>query len=301
VEVARFTDSCLEDSEGRLRVLKIPLPRETAEAGPANSRWETTMHKTLAVAVALASISLTARAQDAAAPSADAAAETTEQSPALSVDAPSTPLKTDDAMSFTRDELEGAIRLGAAAKGRCTGLALQDGGRAFMNALVKARYRSGTGFSIVVYAPLEWIAQQASNAAKEYRPFGISDITDELRQPVLRVIVHPDMPNNLTARGRAQTSSVQHVVLRDESKQIVSQPISKEEFPEEVSNALGAQATYMGLRALFGIDDLQRVRGPQGDGEFFVTVVGDGREEKNFKIKTKHFAHLTGVTPLVQN
>jgi hypothetical protein len=270
------------------------------------------MRPILAAAVALLSVTPLSHAEEAPAP--PASADTTAPAPAAPVAEPvqpptstesdvkvaGVPVEKSDLLSFTREELEGAIKLGISQKGRCTGLQLQDGGRAFMNALMKPSDQMGTGFSIVVYAPLEWIAQQASDAAKQYRPFTVDDVTDQLRLPVLRVVVHPDMPHNMTARGRATTSSVQHVVLRDDSKQIVAQPVAKEPFEEEASNALGAHATYMGLRATFSIDDLAKVRGPNGDGEFFVTVVGDGTAEKNFKVKTKHFAHLNGTKSVAQ-
>ncbi len=77
-----------------------------------------------------------------------------------------------------------AIRIGVKAKGKLTGLSLTDAGRAFGNALVAMSNpyvpTGGTGFSLRVYTPKTWVEQLASNAAKEYRPFTIADITEEM-------------------------------------------------------------------------------------------------------------------------
>ncbi|MEI6537810.1 MAG: hypothetical protein WCN98_20880, partial [Verrucomicrobiaceae bacterium] len=111
-----------------------------------------------------------------------------------------------------------AIQLGAREKGKLTGLSLIDVGRAWTNALIVAGNRyadtAGTGFSLRIYTPLTWIEQQSSNAAKEYRPFTPADVTSEMLEPVLRVIVYPDKPTKLNAGGMSMSSSVQHIVAR---------------------------------------------------------------------------------------
>jgi hypothetical protein len=138
---------------------------------------------------------------------------------------------------------------------------------------------------------MTWVEQLAANAAKEYRPFTISDITEEMLEPVLRVIVHPDTPTSLTAAGMSGTSSVEHVVLRDENKRMVVQPTSKEPFTDTASSALRDMA-YQGIVAKFPLDALRELRGPKGDQEFLIVVVGAGAKEKAFKVKEKHFERL---------
>ena len=71
---------------------------------------------------------------------------------------------------------------------------------------------------------------------------------------------------------------------------MVIQPISKEITTEEVSNAMGGRATFQGLVLKFSMADLAEIRG--GDGEFFITVIGNTTEEKDFKVKKKHFERL---------
>jgi hypothetical protein len=188
-----------------------------------------------------------------------------------------------------------AVRIGVKEKGKLTGLSLLDSGASFANALtVSAAHpggTGGTGFSLRVYTPQTWVEQLASNAAKEYRPFAVSDITEEMLEPVLRVIVHPDKPTTLTGAGMSGTSSAEHVVLRDESKQIVVQPTSKEPFSETASSAL-RDKTYAGIVAKFPLSALRELRGPKGDKEFLIVVVGAGTKEKEFRVKAKHFERL---------
>jgi hypothetical protein len=73
---------------------------------------------------------------------------------------------------------------------------------------------------------------------------------------------------------------------------MVIQPLSKEEFTEDAQNAMGAKATFTAIVATFPMDGLRELRGPKGDREFFITIVGASGEEKNFKVKKKHFDEL---------
>jgi hypothetical protein len=197
--------------------------------------------------------------------------------------------------TLTDQEKIEAVQIGTKAKGKLTGLSLLDSGRAFSNALVASSNRyaatAGNGFSLRVYTPMTWVEQVASDAAKQYLPFTIGDITDEMLEPVLRIIVHPDKPRSLTGAGFSMASSVEHVVLRDEDKRLVVQPISKEPFTETASSALRDMA-YEGIVVKFPQAAVRELRGPKGDKEFLIIVVGEGVKEKEFKIKEKHFERL---------
>lgn len=188
-----------------------------------------------------------------------------------------------------------AVRIGVKAKGKQMGLSLLDSGRAFSNALVASTNRyaatDGVGFSLRVYTPKTWVEQVASNSAKEYRPFTIADITEEMLEPVLRVIVYPDKPTTLSGQGMRNASSAEHVVLRDENKKLVVQPIVKDAFTDTASSAL-RDAAYQGIMAKFSLDALRELRGPKGDREFLIVVVGAGKYEKEFRVKHKHFDDL---------
>ena len=93
------------------------------------------------------------------------------------------------------------------------------------------------------YTPTTWLMQQASNAAKKYQVMDpAAPVAPELLEPVFRVIAHPDMPNTVSKSGMTGTASLEHVILRDEQRKIVIQPIWTEAFDEEASNAMGGRA-----------------------------------------------------------
>lgn len=188
-----------------------------------------------------------------------------------------------------------AIAHGARQKGREQGLDMQDSGQSFLAAMNQSngsQAGTSTGFSIVAYTPITWIRQLSSNAAKQYQSLAPADLEDDDLRAVLRVFVQPDKPTFVTAQGMAGTSSVEHVVLRDDARKAVAQPISKEPTTEEVANAMGGRQILQGLVAVFKLADVAAVRGPRGDGEFFITVIGATGEEKDFKVKKKHFPRL---------
>lgn len=194
-------------------------------------------------------------------------------------------------------EIADAIRIGTRLKGGLSGLRLLDSEQGFMNALAAAstpNYRapSGrTGFSLRVYTPKTWVEQLASNAAKEYRPFTAADVSDEMLEPVMRVIVYPDKPTYINGASMSIASSASHVVLRDERKNLVLQPLSKEPFTDVVSSALRDMA-YQGLETKFPMSGVSQLRSATNDGEFLIVVIGEGTRERIFKVKQKHFSAL---------
>ena len=182
-----------------------------------------------------------------------------------------------------------AVRVGIQQKGQPTGLSLTDSGRVFGNPLISAANRdASTGFSLRVYTPRTWVEQMASNAAKEYRPFVVDDITDEMLEPVLHVVVYPDKPTRLA--GTSGPSPAEHIVLRDEHKRMAIQPLSKAPFIDIVSPALRDMA-YQGIVVTFPLEALREIRGPKGDEEFLIVVVG-ARTEREFRVSQKHFSGL---------
>lgn len=188
-----------------------------------------------------------------------------------------------------------AIAIGAKQKGREQGLDMQDTGQGFLAAINQSngsQVGTSTGFSIVAYTPVTWVRQLSSNAAKQYQALAPSDLEDSDMAAVFRVYVQPDRPTFVTGDGMIGASSVEHVVLRDSGRKAVVQPVSKEATTEEVANAMGGRQVLQGLVAMFDLADLAAVRGPRGDGEFFITVIGTTGEEKDFKVKKKHFARI---------
>jgi hypothetical protein len=200
-------------------------------------------------------------------------------------------------VSYSEAQMRAAIEAGKKSKGRSTALSISDAGRGFMNAMAALgnsnNATAGTGFRLAMYTPLTWVEQQASDAAKVYKPFGPDDVTDDMLRPVLRIVVYPDKATDF--RNQAQTSSVEHVVVRDEARRRVLQPLSLEPFAEGVQTVGGAQLQYTGMLATFDLDEVRTLMDAPGLDEFFVTVIGEGAKEKNFKIKNKRFKDLPGL------
>lgn len=194
--------------------------------------------------------------------------------------------------TLTDEAIAAAIAVGEKAKGKEHGLEIQE--RSF-NRMMGAD--TSRGYRLVLYTPTTWIRQLASEAAKQYEPFTVADVTDDMLAPVLRVIVHANTPTRMTETHTA--SSAEHVVLRDKRRTIVVQPTRIAPFDADVSNLFGARLTYQSLQVTFPLDGLHEIRGPNGDAPFYVTVIGDRRDalgrnqtEKDFEIKRQHFSRL---------
>jgi hypothetical protein len=201
----------------------------------------------------------------------------------------------------SNEAIEKAIAEGLKGKGSMQGLEVEEASAkvgSFIHAMntglngYSNSAAPSSGFRVVIYTPLTWIRQQASDAAKEYRPYTLENVREEDRAPVLRMVVYPDTATEVSARGASGTASVQHVVLRDKAKKVVIQPTLKESFNENVGNAMGGKLEYVGVRLEFPLDGLRELRGAKGDQEFVVTVVGLENREKNFDIKKKHFERM---------
>ena len=169
------------------------------------------------------------------------------------------------------------------------GLHLDDVGGRFAAAMDKSG-NSSLGFDLYLYTPSTWIEYQAAEAHHLMRVFKPSDVTDDMKRDVIRVMVHANTPNKVTHNGMRSASNVDHVVMQDASRKIVIQPIKEEQSDEMVASAVSSQFTMHGQVAEFSETDFNTVRG-DGDAEFYVTVIGD-KQKKDFKVKSKHFSKL---------
>ena len=205
----------------------------------------------------------------------------------LAVAALATSALAQTAPALTPAEVDQAIR------GKDQPLLLVDAGRAWGNAIAIGlngpnAQTSGTGFSLRVYTPQTWITHRAAEAKRLYLPFTAADVTEDDLAPVLRVMVFPDTPTRLTGPDMAAAQSADHVVLRDEQKTLVVQPLGITPFEQSLSSAL-RDRVYAGVTATFDLLALDALR--QANKEFLVVVVGE-HGERTFKIKTKHFERL---------
>jgi len=147
-----------------------------------------------------------------------------------------------------------------------------------------------SGFSVDIYTPSAWIEYQAFLAHKKMMPFTLESVTPDMRREVVRVVAHPNTPHQVSARGMAWTSNVDHVVMQDTAKKTVIHPTSETASDREVQSAVSSPLTMHGQIAEFAVEDVRKIRGADGQGEFFVTVIGETK--KDFKVKAKDFAKL---------
>jgi hypothetical protein len=146
------------------------------------------------------------------------------------------------------------------------------------------------GFSVDVYTPSAWIEYQAFLAHQKMMPFTLESVTPDMRRHVLRVVAHPDTPRQVTAKGMAWTSSVEHVVIQDSAKRIVIQPTAETPSTQEVQSAVSSPITMHGQTAEFSLDDLTKIQDADQHGEFIITVIG--QTKKDFKVKAKDLEKL---------
>jgi hypothetical protein len=180
-----------------------------------------------------------------------------------------------------------------------TGLRLYDKQQAFanianeMNTNRYARQTSHTGYRVELYMPSAWLGMKRARATKEFKVFGVDDVEDADRLPIIRVHISPDTPIYLTAAGTASSHSVEHVVLRSIDRSVVVQPAFIESTETPVQNTFGARLLYTGATAAFSLADLEKVRSTSRDEEFLVTIIGqDTRRVRDFRVKRKNFQAL---------
>ena len=200
-------------------------------------------------------------------------------------------------------DVERAIAKGTKAKGDMQGLLLTDQGAGWANAMGAmsasmsgTSYRAGSsGFSVRVYTPVTWVAQQASDAAKRYKTYTPADVTADDVAPVLRVVVYPDKPAYLTGGDLAATKIAEHVVISDPKRKTVIQPIAITPFEETTSSAL-RDMKFVGLIATFDLRQLDALRANDKDHEFQAVIV-QSHGERPFTVKKKHFDRIPYQLP----
>lgn len=84
-----------------------------------------------------------------------------------------------------------------------------------------------TGYTIFVYPPESWIELKAVQARREMLPFGLENVTPEMRLPYIHVLASPSRPEYSDANGMGMASSVHRVVLSSTDRSDVIQPLSE--------------------------------------------------------------------------
>jgi len=188
--------------------------------------------------------------------------------------------------------INAAIHVGNQNGGRSMALSLRDSAQGWARAM--GDQQATTGFSLEIYTPFSWIAQNASWKAKKYQTFAREDVAPGMLEGILRVYANPDRPNQVSQQGMAGTSGVEHVIVRSTRKKNfeVLQPIDIQADAVYSQNAFGAEVGFTSQVATFDLEGVKRIAALDKKGEFFIVVIGETGEEKKFKVKTKHFGRL---------
>src|SRR3989304_1919171 len=97
--------------------------------------------------------------------------------------------------TVTDAEILAAIQRGSKTKNQPHGLNLEDQTVNVLNAISNLNrptwaWSQGGGFSIAAFTPITWIEQMAANAARDYKEFGLRDVTEDMTRPVLFIVVY---------------------------------------------------------------------------------------------------------------
>jgi hypothetical protein len=137
-----------------------------------------------------------------------------------------------------------------------------------------------TGYSITVYTAATWIERQAAAAHWLMKSYTEADLDPTMREDVILIVATPSTPGRLDGQGIAAGSSASHVVLSDESKKTVIQPVREATAGVSVESALRSMV-YGSVLATFSPAQLKTIQNK--DGEFLIAVTGGYR--KFFKVK----------------
>jgi hypothetical protein len=196
--------------------------------------------------------------------------------------------------SLTDAQVIEAINHALSGKHHSIGLTLNDVQTNVFSGLMCKTCQT-SGYTIYVYTPESWIELKAVQARREMLPFGLADVTPEMKLPYIHVVASPSKPEYLDAGGMGRASSVHRIVLSSTDRSDVVQPLSESHGEVELNSALRS-FTQASAGAVFSLADVERLRSEDPNREFFVVVVGDN-QNKYFKVKTRFFKQLFGGSP----
>jgi hypothetical protein len=194
--------------------------------------------------------------------------------------------------TLTDAQVIAAIDRALSGKRHQIGLTLNDVQTSLFSGLACTTCKT-TGYTIFVYQPESWIELKAVQARREMLPFGLENVTPEMRLPYIHILASPSRPEYLNANGMGMASSVHRVVLSNTNRSDVIQPLSESQAEVESNSALRS-FTQSSAGAVFSMEDVGRLRSEDPKREFFIVVVGDN-QNKYFKVKTRFFNQLFGM------
>jgi len=143
-------------------------------------------------------------------------------------------------------------------------------------------------YDITLSADEGRIAIMAAQAKRLYKPFVLTDVTEDLLKPAVVVSVEPGKPSSVKG-GWEVPALIEHVVLKSKAKSAEAiQPLRVEKEPVEWSSTLGAKAEGNRAVAFFEFDAVREL--PPGDFDMVViTPSGERRCKVGVKDRDRLF------------
>src|SRR5689334_21543295 len=96
---------------------------------------------------------------------------------------------------LTESDIKSAVDNGMAHKKDHFGLKLEDQTRNIFNAMANMNrtvwnQREDKGFSFEAFTPIAWTSECAAISTRQYMPFAVADVTEDMKTPVLYIVVH---------------------------------------------------------------------------------------------------------------
>jgi hypothetical protein len=142
--------------------------------------------------------------------------------------------------------------------------------------------RSAGTHQVFIAGPFGRIVDAAAKAAREYRPFGRADVTDEMLSPILIVFVVPNKPLQLD--GHWLPLDPVHVIIRPRDAldlKWVIRPLRKTAFTQDWANLFGTKVGTSGLIAEFALERI-----PRSDFEIVISHAS-GPDQVAYVLPTK--------------
>jgi hypothetical protein len=151
------------------------------------------------------------------------------------------------------------------------------------------------GFTVVVEGPVGRIGRAAAEAKKMYKPFTITDVTDEMAADIITVTATPSAPTfgpthlafSKIDNGNPQWHNAplgKHAVIKTKPKKgetpMILQPMDVTLVPTSWSNAMGGTFAGQGVLALFDVAAFRAL--PPGDLD--IAIISDIEAERRCKI-----------------
>ena len=164
------------------------------------------------------------------------------------------------------------------------------GGHFFEQGLNR-RTRS-SGFGVELFTPYSWLAKVARDEKMKGRDMRETHVNEQLLAPLIRVLCYSDVPQEL--QDGAFGNVVESVSIRPTNKkhEKVAAAVQVTRIPERFRTPSGESVDVGPLLATFALADVLSISALDKKGEFYVAILAADGEEKDFKVKSKHFKML---------